>query len=184
MPTQRIVKTSLSMAGGMEFPRFMSRESAEGDRLVVKGELDPSGYPIRIEVEYRQGTYRVVQVQITASGDSELTSAALGIPVKEAAEGTLSKLWALVGEEDEPDGAEQERRMEFQRRQRRRWLNDDFLAQVAEVYKRAQADRAESVIKVVADELGPAGYSSAQRWVSEARKRGLLPKVAPGKRKG
>lgn len=176
MPAQKIVGARVSMADEA-WPRLVKRESLEGDVLVVKGELDPSGHQVRIKVKYSKGVYRVASVEVIASEDEEVSSSVLGIPVKETAEKVIGTFWSWV--DGDASSTEQERRDQFQHRQRRRWVDDDFLLRVAEVYKRAEADGADSVIKVVASELGPAGYSSAQRWVSEARKRGLLPPVRP-----
>jgi hypothetical protein len=65
------------------------------------------------------------------------------------------------------------------RRSRRRTsVTDEFLREVARVY-RANADSApvEAVRKV----LGPAAYSTAVRWVKLARQRNLLPPTSPGR---
>jgi hypothetical protein len=64
----------------------------------------------------------------------------------------------------------------------RRTLSDEFLAEVADVYRDAIAQRV-STQKEVQRRLGPTSATNARRWIAEARKRGRLG-PAPVRRKG
>lgn len=155
--------------------RLLARQPRDGDRVTMVGRLDPSGHEIAIEVEHREAVYRVARVTINACEGDELTSAVLGMPVKETAERMLAYVWARAGDPVK----HQDRERKFLQGQRRRWLHDDFLRQVAEVYQTAEREGARSLIEAVRTALGPAGYSTVQRWVAEARKRGFLPPARP-----
>jgi hypothetical protein len=134
---------------------------------------------VKITVQYRDGAYRVVEVVISAS-DGELTSAVLGMPVKETADSLLSAAWALFGSHE--TGQEvTTRASEFRAQQRQRLLGDDFLREVARAYREAKQAGSPSVIDAVATRLGPVAYSSAQRWVAAARKREFLPPARRGR---
>lgn len=63
--------------------------------------------------------------------------------------------------------------------------DDDFLREVARVYREAEQAGSPSVIEAVATAptLGPVVYSSAQRWVAAARKRQFLPPARRGRRR-
>ncbi len=181
MPRQRVVDVHLET--DLQDPatlRLMNRQPREGDRIAaITGRLDPSGHVVKITVQYRDGAYRVVEVAISAS-DGELTSAVLGMPVKETADHVLSKAWAMFGSHE--TGREFENRAsEFRALQRQRLLDDDFLREVARVYSEAEQTGSPSVIDAVATRLGPVAYSSAQRWVSAARKREFLPPARRGR---
>lgn len=68
------------------------------------------------------------------------------------------------------------------RKRKRRTITDDFLREVATVYADAlQEGRPPK--QAVSDELN-GSYPTAGRWVSEARKRGILPPTSPGKASG
>jgi hypothetical protein len=64
------------------------------------------------------------------------------------------------------------------RARRRNTVTDDFLRDVARIY-RASADSAP--VEAVKDAYGPVGHSTAARWVKLARDRGFLPKTSRGK---
>jgi hypothetical protein len=64
------------------------------------------------------------------------------------------------------------------RSRRRNTLTDEFLRDVAKVY-RANADSAP--VDEVKRTFGPVGHSTAARWVRLARDRGFLPKTTRGK---
>jgi hypothetical protein len=64
------------------------------------------------------------------------------------------------------------------RSRRRNTISDDFLREVARVY-RANADSAP--VDEVKETFGPVGHSTAARWVKLARDRGFLPKTTRGK---
>ena len=64
------------------------------------------------------------------------------------------------------------------RSRRRNTVTDDFLRDVARVY-RANADSAP--VEAVRETYGPVGYSTAARYVKLARDRGFLPPTTAGK---
>ena len=64
------------------------------------------------------------------------------------------------------------------KRSTRRRLDDDFLRDVARVY-RANANLAPTA--AVRETFGPIEYPTASRWVKLARERGFLPPTTPGK---
>jgi hypothetical protein len=64
------------------------------------------------------------------------------------------------------------------RSRRRNTVTDDFLRDVARVY-RANADSAP--VAAVRDAFGPIAYSTAARYVKLARDRGFLPQTSAGK---
>jgi hypothetical protein len=64
------------------------------------------------------------------------------------------------------------------RSRRRNTVTDDFLRDVARVY-RANADSAP--VDAVRDTFGPIAYSTAARYVKLARDRGFLPQTSAGK---
>lgn len=181
MPRQRVVDAR--METDLQDPavlRLMNRCPREGDRIAaITGRLKPSGHEVKITVQYRDGAYRVVEVTISAS-DGELTSAVLGMPVKETADSVLSGAWAIFGSHE--TGREfKHRASEFRAQQRQRLLDDDFLREVARAYRDAEHAGSPSVIDAVATRLGPVAYSSAQRWVAAARKREFLPPARRGR---
>ncbi|MGQ0842534.1 MAG: hypothetical protein ACT4QF_00230 [Sporichthyaceae bacterium] len=160
--------------------RLMARQPNAGDRVgPIVGRLRPSGHHVAFTVEYRRQAYRVVELVVTPDRDKELTSADLGLPVKEAAEQVLSGVWAMFGSHAKGDefGARQD---DFRGRQRGR-LPDEFLRRVAETYLQAEADGAPSVIDAVATRHR-GHYTTAQRWVAAARKAGHLPPAVRGRR--
>src|SRR4051812_40540979 len=65
--------------------RLITRRAIDGDQVAMTGKLAETGHPVRIVVEHRAGTYRVVAVTVQAPDGGEITSALLGIAVKEAA---------------------------------------------------------------------------------------------------
>jgi hypothetical protein len=121
----------------------------------MAGRLAPSHHAITLDLTYRDGAYRVTAVKVEADDSDELTSADLGLPVKEAAERLLQKLWtygeAWVGHaasvEDAVAQIDAERGAEFRRRQRRRWLTDAHLRDVADAYGDAERAGAPSVVR-------------------------------------
>jgi hypothetical protein len=177
--------TDLGMLGTPDDPaaqRLLIRRPRDGDRLGMVGRLTPSRHAITLDVTYRDGAYRVTAVKVEAEDGDELTSGDLGLPVKEAAERLLQLLWtygeAWVGHaasvEDAFASVEAERGAEFRRRQRRRWLTDAHLRDVADVYGDAERAGASSVVRAVAERFG-CSLSTAERWIRTARERGFLP---------
>jgi hypothetical protein len=169
--------------------RLISRRPIDGDRVTMTGKLARTGHGVRIVVEHRGGTYRVVQVTVDApdDGKSEITSALLGIPVKEVALATLAEGWSLFSITSdemtvrEGDERRQEYYADFVTKQRRRTLDDAHIRRVAEVYMAAEqagAAAAMEAVDAVKDEF-VVSRATAERWVREARKRGFLP---PGRR--
>jgi len=160
--------------------RLITRRPIDGDRVAMTGELADTPHTIRIVVEHRGGTYRVVRVTVEAPEGGEITSALLGIAVKEAADDALAGAWSMFSATsgdltpEDAAAARQEYRTDFQAKQRRRTLDDPFIKRVAEVYNAAvEADRG-SPIHALQDEYYVSD-ATAERWVQAARKRGFLP---------
>ena len=160
--------------------RLLQRHSHDGDHFDITAKTVPNNHAVTITVEYRTGAYRVARVAVAAQEGKEITSVDLSLPVKEAAEKVIGSVWSMFGLTADYS----ERLAEFDRRQRKRGVDDAFLRRVADVYKTAEAEGAPSVIQFVADHFSGA-YSSAQRWVAAAREREFLPHVPRGgRRKG
>jgi hypothetical protein len=168
--------------------RLISRRPIEGDRVTMTGQLPDTGHAIRIVVEHRAGAYRVVSVTLDAPRGGEVTSAVLGIPVKEAAMDALATAWSIfsaTSDDTTPADAERARHeyhADFMRKQRRRHLTDAFIKQVAEVHKAAEKSGAASVTGAIEREYN-VSTPQAERYVREARKRGFLPPSRRGKAK-
>jgi hypothetical protein len=158
--------------------RLMMQQQQAGDRLSIVGRLDPSGHSITIIGEYRRGEYRVIQVTVE-SQDGEITSSDLGIPVKTTMDETVAGIIALA--ESGGDFVGIDRVRDVQRRLRRRSMTDDLLREVAEVHRAAEQAGAPSIVRAVADRF-TISYSSAERWVRQARSRGFLPPAERGAR--
>jgi hypothetical protein len=164
--------------------RLISRRPIEGDRLTMTGKLARTRHDVRIVVEHRGNSYRVVSVTVDAPEDGEVTSAMLGIAVKEAATDVLASAWSMFSATRDDMTARdttertEEYRSDFLRKQRHRTLDDPFIKRVAEVHRAAEESGAGSAIGAVKDEF-LVSYKTAERWVREARKRGFL---APSRR--
>jgi hypothetical protein len=183
MAQQKIA--DLGMLGTPNDPaaqRLLTRRPRDGDRLGMVGRLAPSHHAITLDVTYRDRAYRVTAIKVQAEDGDELTSGDLGLPVKEAAERLLQQLWtygeAWVGHaasvEDAFAQIDAERGAEFRQRQRRRWLTDAHLRDVADVYGDAERAGASSLVRAVAERFG-CSLSTAERWIRTARERGFLP---------
>ena len=57
-------------------------------------------------------------------------------------------------------------------------LTDEFLGQIADIYRHANRTGQHEIVAVIKATGAPG--STASRWVKEARKRGLLPPTRPG----
>jgi len=161
--------------------RLISRRPLDGDQLTVTGRLAETGHDIRMVVEHRQGAYRVVSVTVDAPDGGEVTSALLGIAVKEAMTEVLAQAWSMfrvVGESEDDVLDPDELRADFLRKQRRRTIDDTHLRRVAEIYKVAES-AGEPTIEAVRKEfyVSPA---TAERYIRAARDREFLP---PSRRK-
>ena len=167
--------------------RLITRRPIDGDRLAVTGTLAGEGHGVRIIVEYRSDSYRVVSATVDAPEGGEVTSAVLGIAVKKAAEEVLEQAWSMFSATSDDMGvaearqASQEHRSEFNARQRRRSVDDALLRRVAEVFKAAREAEADSAVDAVAKEF-TVSYKTAERYVREARKR--IPGMPPARRTG
>jgi hypothetical protein len=160
--------------------RLITRRPIEGDRLTVTGKLAATGHGVRIVVEYRADMYRVVSVTVDAPEDAEVTSAMLGIAVKEAATEALAGAWSMFSATSDDmtmsdaQKASQEHRGDFLRKQRRRTLDDAHIKRVAEVHRAAAEAGTGSPVRAIQQEFYVSD-ATAERWVREARKRGFLP---------
>jgi hypothetical protein len=168
--------------------RLITRRPIDGDRVAMTGKLAETGHSVRIVVEFRAGTYRVVGVSVDAPEGGEITSALLGIAVKEAANEALASAWSMfsaTSEDMKPADADAARgtyRTDFMAKQRRRHLDDPFIRRVAEVYQAAEQSGERPLIGAIEREF-VVSTAQAERYVSEARKRGFLPQSKRSKAK-
>ena len=181
--------TGLRVLGTIHDPatlRLIDRRPRVGDRVSMGGRLEPSGHAITISATYGDGAFRVSSVTVEAGEGGELTSGDLGLPVKEAAEQVLRAAWTF-GETwlPEPRYATQttakamldeasERMDDFDQRQRRRWITDAHLRDVADAHADAERAGAQSVVRALMERFA-CSQSTAERWIRTARERGFLP---------
>jgi hypothetical protein len=184
---RKVVDLTIQLSGrDPQAQRLLARRPIDGDQATVSGRLARSGHEIRIVVEHRGGKYRVVSVTVAAPEGGEVTSAVLGIAVKEAANEALAQAWSLfnvTGYQPEDVLDPGVLRADFMRQQRRRTLDDAFLRRVADVHRAAEQAGERSVTGAVAQEFY-VSQAQAERYVRAARKRGLLAASPRSKRAG
>ncbi len=175
--------TFVEVGSGMAAP---SHFVAATDSLKLEIEIDPST---------EQANLQAIEIEKTFAKEDRLKSAdlrrvaadrlvrtavaAASRPLPEGHTTGLPLLSAIVTGNPAKETEFFLARSRKHRKRERRTITDEFLREVAAVYADALRD-GRPPKQAVSDELN-GSYPTAGRWVSEARKRGLLPSTRPGK---